>query len=139
MLRSTLILFSILFLSCTSKITEEDLTHLNGYWEIKTVTFKDGGKKEYNMSTTLDYLEVKDLSGYRKKVQPKFNGTYDTSNDAENFMIMKTGNSFIFKYKTGLSEWEEELISLNKNGFSVKNNQDKTYTYQRYTPINISK
>ncbi|WP_291868347.1 hypothetical protein [Maribacter sp.] len=139
MLRILTISLSILFFGCTTKVTEEDLTNLNGYWEIKSVTFKSGNTKEYNISTTLDYLKVKGLGGYRKKVQPKFNGTYDTSNDAEIFTLSKTNASFIFNYKTDLSAWKEELLTLSKDEFSVKNHQEKIYTYQRYTPINSTK
>lgn len=139
MLRILPFFLSILFLSCTTKVTEEDLTNLDGYWEIKSVTFKNGNTKEYNISTTVDYIKVEGLKGYRKKVQPKFNGTYDTSNDAEIFTLSKTVTSFIFNYKTNLSSWKEELLTLSKNEFSVKNEQEKIYTYQRYTPLNITK
>jgi len=130
--------FCLIFLcfSCSSKISQEKLTNLNGYWEIKTVTFKDGFRKEYKVNTTVDFIKIDSLKGYRKKMYPKFNGTYDTSNDVKNFYITTEENTFIFNYKTKITAWKEELLSLSKNEFSVKNEQDKIYTYQRYTPIN---
>ncbi|WP_298480417.1 hypothetical protein [uncultured Maribacter sp.] len=139
MLRITIFVLSILFFGCKSEITEENLTNLNGYWEIKSVTFNNGNTKDYKGSTTLDYIKIDKLSGFRKKVQPKFNGTYDTSNDAEMFTISQKEGTFVFHYKTKLSLWTEELITLSKNEFSVKNEQEKIYKYQRYTPINITK
>lgn len=72
-----------IFMGCTPKIVEEDLKNLNGYWEIEKVTFPNGETKDYSVSTTIDYIELKDGGGFRKKVQPRFNGTFETSNDAE--------------------------------------------------------
>ena len=79
---------------CQNKISKLDLPHLNGYWEIERVTFPDGSKKEYAVSTSIDYIEVKNFKGFRKKVQPNFNGTYVTSNDAEMFTISENEGIF---------------------------------------------
>ena len=128
----------ILMCSCTSSITQKDLPKLNGYWEIKEVVLTDGTKKEYSVNTTVDFIKVDSLSGFRKKVDPKFNGTFETSDDAEPFDIVMDEEAVLIQYQTELDSWTETLISLSESAFSVKNKDGIQYTYERYEPININ-
>tara|TARA_R100000935_G_scaffold41132_2_gene62724 strand:+ start:66206 stop:66568 length:363 start_codon:yes stop_codon:yes gene_type:complete len=118
-------------------VNKLDLPHLNGYWEIKEVTFPDGSKKEYTVNTSIDYIQVKEHEGFRKKVQPNFNGTYVTSNDAELFTIYENEGVFNLNYKTDLSEWHEKIISLSENKFIVISEENIKYHYRRFEPINL--
>ena len=129
---------TLLCISCVSKVNQEQLHLLNGYWEIKEVTFKDGTKKEYSVNTTVDYISLDSLKGFRKKMSPKFNGTFETSNDAEPILIRIANDSIFMNYTTDLNTWEEVLISLSEKSFSVNNDQGITYTYERFEPININ-
>lgn len=124
-----------LLVGCANKVSKEAIPHLNGYWEIKKVVLPDGTSKEYSISTTVDYIQLEDLQGFRKKVQPKFDGTYDTSNDAEFFTIVEVGENLHILYKNELSEWSETLVELDKNSFSVVNEEGIRYFYQRFNPI----
>ena len=129
----------LMLVACQNKLSQEDLTLLKGYWEIEKVTLANGQTKEYNVNTTIDYIELKELSGYRKKVYPKFDGTFDTSNDAEQFTIIVQQDRFEIHYKSELSEWVEVLKSLDENSFSVTNTENITYYYKRFEPINVDK
>ncbi|PIE99900.1 MAG: hypothetical protein CR994_08625 [Maribacter sp.] len=136
-----LFFFGFLFIltACQKKVTQEDLHFLNGYWEIKKVSMPNGRTKEYTINTTVDYIETKNLSGFRKKVYPKLDGTFDTSNDTEEFTLTQQSDVFEIHYKTELSEWVETLNSLNKDSFSVTNADKITYTYERFQPINVQR
>ncbi|MBT8297496.1 MAG: hypothetical protein KJO52_04105 [Maribacter sp.] len=129
----------ILLLACQNKIAEQELALLNGYWEIEKVILANGQIKEYNVNTTVDYIELKDLSGFRKKVYPKFDGSFDTSNDAEYFTIINRKDHFEINYKNELSEWIEVLKTLDENSFSVTNTENITYKYKRFKPISVNK
>lgn len=137
-MKKLLLFFTLLFISCGSKIDQEQLHLLNGYWEIKEVTFKYGTKKEYSVNTTVDYISLDSLKGFRKKMSPKFNGTFETSNDAEPILIRISNDSIFMNYITEFNTWEEVLLSLSEKSFSVKNEQGTTYTYERFEPININ-
>jgi len=86
-----LLYFSLIFifLGCSNSVSKEDLQNLNGYWEIEKVVFPNGETKDFKVSTTIDYIETEMSKGFRKKMQPKFDGTYTTSNDAELFTILQ--------------------------------------------------
>lgn len=128
----------LLMLACSTKPTKEQLPLLNGYWEIKEVTFPNGQQKKYAISTTVDYFELKGTEGYKKKMNPKLNGTYDTSDDAEFFKVEEKEGRFFLHYKNALSDWEEELLELDKDSYRIKNQEGITYFYERYEAINIT-
>lgn len=132
------LLYLFFIVSCSSTVDKEKLPLLNGYWEIKEVRFSDGTKKEYSINSTVDYILLDSLTGFRKKVAPKFNGTYETSDDAERLLIRFENDSIFMEYGTELSTWKEVLLSLDKTNFSVKNDQGMIYHYQRFEPINIT-
>lgn len=128
----------VLFLSmgCAEKITEQKLSQLNGYWEIEQVIFADGQTKEFKVNPNIDFIELNNLKGYRKKVQPKFNGSYTTSNDAEPFTIVTVDGNFEFHYNNEMSSWSEKLIHLSENNFKVINADTITYSYKRFQAFN---
>ncbi len=136
-MKKPLYLLFLMIFSCQNQVSKEDLSKLNGYWEIEKVVFPDGTTKEYKSSGTVEYFELKNLKGFRKKVQPKFDGTYDTSNDAEFFVVIEKERRFHITYKNELSEWSETLVSLDKASFSVMNEEGVRYDYKRFESINL--
>ncbi|MBR9854977.1 MAG: hypothetical protein GYB37_10430 [Algicola sp.] len=131
------LLILILWGCADSSISKEDLHYLNGYWEISEVIFPDGGVKEYGINPNIDFIQLKENKGYRKKMKPQFDGTYDTSKDMESFLISHANESVILRYSTPLSEWEEKLVQLDSVSFSVTNQEGVTYKYKRFEPIKI--
>ena len=132
-----LLFFFTLLISCSS-VTEDKLSLLNGYWEIQEVEFPNGGKKKYKISNNVDYIELDNLKGFRKKVNPKFDGSFETSDDAEFFSIVVDNGVYIMRYKNDLSSWEESFVSLSDENFSIKNAEGTIYTYKRFEPLNSS-
>ena len=123
--------------ACKEKVDRDHISEMNGYWEIEKVIFPDGSEKEYTISTSIDYIEIKDGKGFRKKVQPKLNGTYDTSNDAEPFSLIEKNGNFSMHYKNAMSEWEEKITDLSKNRLALSSQEGISYLYRRYEAINI--
>lgn len=130
------LIFFFILASCGKPL---DLKHLNGYWEIEKVKMPDGHEKKYTLNTSIDFIElVTDSSGVRKKMQPQLDGTFITSDDYENFSIYQKNGKTILKYQTEMASWEEELISLKENSFSVLNDAGLTYFYKRFKPFNLT-
>lgn len=124
-------------LGCKKSVKKEDLKWLNGYWEITEVAFPDGQKKSYSISTTIDYIELKGMTGFRKKVQPQLNGTYRTSDDAGQFSIFEKDGSFYFHYQNGVEQWEERLVALDQASLTTAIDNGNRYSYKRYEPISL--
>ena len=128
------ILCSILY-SCGGSIIHEDLNFLSGYWEIEKVDFPDGNSKTYSINTTIDYFEYSPIKGYRKKVQPRLDGTFMTSDDAESFNIVQKNNKFIVVYQNDLTSWEEEIRSLTAKKLVLASQDGVVYHYKKFEGI----
>lgn len=140
MYRSFSYLVILFLLGCHPKIEKDDLKQLNGYWEIQEVEFPNGNTKDYAISTTIDYLEIdlEKMSGFRKKVQPQLNGSYQTSDDAEPFVILEKDGFLLMMYGEGTLQREEKIVALDKNSFSVCNSENLIYSYKRFEPFNLA-
>lgn len=131
------LLIVILFFSCT-KSPESYIEHINGYWEIENVTLSNGMTKDYTISETVDFITINDsLKGFRKKMKPHFNGTYETSKDAENLAVKIENDSLNIYYKTLYSTWKETVLLANETQLKVVNDNNDIYTYKRFKPIEI--
>ncbi|MEX0290002.1 MAG: lipocalin family protein [Flavobacteriaceae bacterium] len=131
------VLIFSLALGCAKKPGKEDLHYLNGYWEIDKVVFPKGDVKTYDLNRTVDYLSLEGNQGYRKKVQPKLDGSFITSNDAEPFVILEDNGKLIMSYKNALSQWREQIEALSSDNFTVVNDENIRYYYKRFQPLNI--
>ena len=81
------IAFFLLLSACQQKVTPNDIAYLNGYWEIEKVVFSNGSKKEYTYNESYDYFQIKENSGFRKKVMPQLDGRFLVNNQIEKIKI----------------------------------------------------
>ena len=132
----------LLIFVCTGcsekKVVAEDLHFLNGYWQIQEVTMPDGSKKNYGPGAVVDYIVLENQKGYKKKVQPRIDGSYQISQDQEPLEIHSNDAGFSIVYQNQLSSWQDRLVSLDSLQYSIINEDGITYTYSRYQPISIS-
>lgn len=137
MKKCILLLLAIITVSCGKNITDEDIAHLNGYWEIEVAIMPDGSEKEYKVNPIIDYFEIKDNKGIRKKVMPQFDGTYRVNDTSEDITIIKEDNKTYISYTTDFSEWKEQIIDIDAEHLVVKNEQDIEYHYKKPEPFSI--
>lgn len=134
-----IILGFVIFLafSCTSKVSKEDITKLNGYWEIKQVKMASGETKDYKVNETIDYFEVKDNAGFRQKVMPQLNGKFMTNGIKETIKIKEDKNSFFIQYNVNANKWQEEIIAIADSTLVLKNKENIEYTYKKFKPFSF--
>ncbi|HLV14954.1 MAG TPA: hypothetical protein VKY41_07225 [Xanthomarina sp.] len=135
-----ILIFCLLILSSCSNNPETYINHLEGYWEIEEVQLPDGSKKKYNYNDTVDYIEVSDsLVGFRIKLKPAFDGTYETSNDTEKFSIKIENDSLNLYYETPFDSWKETVLFANNEQLKVTNKNKAVFLYKKFTPIDVTK
>lgn len=137
MKKTVLIITLLFFISCNDTVTNDDVTHLKGYWEIKKAVMPDGSVKEYTINSTIDYFKISGTKGYRKKVVPQYDGTYLVNDTFENITIVENDDKMYLNYKTKFSEWNEQIITVDENQLVVKNEQDIEYHYAKNKSIKI--
>lgn len=134
------LVFILQFVSCQKKAETAaiDIKNINGYWEIVQAQNPYGKNVIYKINTTVDYIEIKDSLGFRKKMKPNLNGNYTTSKALEKFSYFIENDTMRLHYKTPYDSWTESLLKINDSLMLIKNENDFLYTYKRFEPINLT-
>ena len=114
-----------MLLSCGNQDPSGQIQYLDGYWSIEKVKLKDGTEKNFSINSTIDFIEVNGESGIRKKVQPRLDGTFRTSNVAERFDIKIENDSLHLYYITPYDSWKETVIKEKDSSLVVLNRDGK--------------
>ena len=136
-MKKLIFIFSLIaIISCSEKDPEEQIKNLNGYWQIEKVEVANDSVVEYSLSQYIDYIEMKDSTGFRKKLQPQLDGGYiEASKNSEAITARIEGNQLILQYKTPFDKWQEEVVVADGEHLIIKNADDKKYYYKKYEPL----
>jgi len=130
--------FSFLFISCHPKINPNDISKMNGYWEIDKVVFDQGKDKEYSINESYDYFQIdKNNSGFRKKVMPQLDGTFLVNDSKESLKVRFEENKAFIDYATAYSKWSEELVAISNDELVLINSDKKEFHYKKTEVINF--
>lgn len=138
-MKKVLLLTTLFFFGCKPHPVDY-IEFINGYWEIENV-YKNGKLlKEFKISQEIDYFRINnDLSGFRKKLKPNFNGSYTTSKDQLNFKLeIKFNKRLIIVYEDNNTIFVEEITKVNKTNLSIKNDKGMVYNYKVYKPLELN-
>lgn len=134
-----LIIFTTISISsCAKQDPKEQTQYLGGYWSIEKAILEDGTEKDFSMSTTIDFIEVNGTTGIRKKVQPKLDGTFITSNNAETFELKIEDDSLRLYYSTPYDSWKETVLKAKDSSLTVLNRDGKTYVYKKFAKFDFN-
>lgn len=130
----TLLLASLLY-SCQSDVINY-IPYVEGYWEIVSAT-KDKKKiKDFKISGTIDYFKINDnLSGYRKKVTPRFDGAFEISQDQSNFKLSIEDHQLWINYNSNGFVYKEQILRANEASLIISNSNGYCYYYKTYEPL----
>lgn len=131
-----ILVFSVVLSACSPSVKISDLQHLNGYWQIEKVELADGSDMDYKGNTVYDFFEIKDGKGFRQKVAPKLDGTFETNDISEQVEIKENDGEFVMNYQLNNNTWSEVIESISPDAFVVRN-KENTYYYKRAQPINV--
>ena len=133
----SILFLAFLFMGCQQKVKPEDISKINGYWEVEKVVFDSIKDKEYRMNEVYDYFELKNNKGIRKKVMPQLNGTFVVNDTYENVTVRFADDKVFLDYSTPYMKWSEELIAVSAEELVLLNKEKAEYHYKKATPINL--
>jgi hypothetical protein len=134
LLFSCLLLFT---LSCKQENPDAVISHISGYWEIEKVDLPDGETKTYTINLLIDFIEITDGKGFRKKVAPQLDGTFQTTDDAESIEVKVENNQVVLYYTTPFHSWKETVVKADERQLVVKNEEEMVYRYKRFESLNF--
>jgi len=133
----SLLFLSLSIVSCQQKISPEELSRLNGYWQIEKVMHSDGEQKDYQANTSYDFFEVASGKGYRAKVMPQLDGSFITNNLKEQITVTYEEDGTFLNYATEFAKWREKIKTLTDDELVVENAQNIEYHYKKAGPIKL--
>ncbi len=142
-----IVLVMLMVTSCKKKISANDISKINGYWEIEKVILANGEKKDYKINSTIDYFELhhpetsgqfdNKMVGFRQKVMPQMNGTYTTNNLKETISISNEEGNYFINYTTSFGTWKEEILELQDSILVLLNKDKLEYHYKKQIPFSL--
>jgi hypothetical protein len=130
----TLLLASLLY-SCQSDVINY-IPYVEGYWEIVSATKDQKKIKDFKISGTIDYFKINDnLSGYRKKVTPRFDGAFEISQDQSNFKLSIEDHKLWINYNSNGVVYKEQILRANEASLIISNSNGFCYYYKPYEPL----
>ena len=135
-MKQLLALLLIISLNSCKLEVKTYIPFVEGYWEIVSVTKDHKKVKEFKMSGSVDYFKVnEDLSGYRKKVTPRFDGAFEMSQHQSEFTLSVDESQLWIQYDNNAVFFREEIIRANESSLIISNNDGFIYTYKPYEPL----
>ena len=125
-----LIILFFFIISCDKQI---NLDLINGYWEIVSVSKNNEFIKEYPFSNAVDFFVIDSLNnGYKKKIKPKINGSFEITLHEIPISIKKNNNSYVIKYYSVGNQYVETINKLDQNILVIKNSEGIIFSYKRF-------
>ena len=127
-------LLGLIFYSCNET---KNLQYMNGYWEINSVMIEGKEIKNYPFSGTIDYFILDEKNkGFRKKVKPKIDGSFEINMHEIKFEIEMKKNDIYLVYGKG-KNFVESVVKLDSTKMILKNMDGFVYEYKRFLPNNF--
>ena len=124
-----------LLYSCQSDVTNY-IPFVEGYWEIVSATKDQKKIKDFKISGVIDYFKINDdLSGYRKKVTPRFDGAFEISQDQSNFKLSIEDHQLWINYNSNGVVYKEQILRANEASLIISNSNGFCYYYKPYEPL----
>ena len=117
---------------------QDQKANLNGYWKIQHADTPYQKGKKYKFSENVDYIKVKNDTGFRAKVLPRLDGSVISNGVREQLSLSISQDSLRLNYKTPYDAWQETVIKADGEVLKVKNRRGFIYTYTKYEPKNIT-
>ena len=125
-----LIILLFFIISCNKQI---NIDLINGYWEIVSVSKNNEFIKEYPFSNAVDFFIIDSLNnGYRKKIKPKINGSFEITLHEIPISIKNSNNFYEIKYYSTGNQYTETISKLDQNRLVIKNSEGIIFSYKRF-------
>jgi len=131
-------IFALTILNSCSSNPEKYIEHITGYWQITQVEKNNKLLKKYTLSTTIDYFKVdSDLTGFKKKVNPTFKGSFIITKHHSPFSLKIENDSLnIYYINQGLTI-KETILKASKTELIITNSEGLKYHYKPYEKIEL--
>ena len=131
-------IFALIVLNSCSSNPEKYIEHITGYWQITQVEKNNKLIKKYTISATIDYFKVEsNLTGFKKKVTPTFQGSFIITKHHTPFSLKIENDSLNIYYINEDITIKETILKASKKELIITNSNGLKYTYKPYEKIDL--
>ncbi len=131
-------IFALIILSSCSPKPKKYIEHITGYWQITQVEKDNKLIKKYTISATVDYFKVEsNLTGFKKKVTPTFEGSFIISKHHMPFSLKIENDSLNIYYINKDITIKETILKASQNELIITNSEGLKYTYRPFEKIDL--
>ena len=132
-----LFLISICF-GCSQKVNISEINTINGYWQITKAVNTNGDNKDYPINEVYDYYEIKNKTGFHKKVTWQPDGTFLVNDLSEMIKISDSTEGVFIQFTSKFGKHTERLESISEKEL-VLETPDKAKLYFSKVVLNTEK
>ncbi len=121
----------ILIVSCGSTINEQ-LIHIEGYWNIENATLPDGSEREFPFSNHMDHFEIEGTQGIKYRVSPTYDGGFVNYGSPVNFTCEEIDGELVLLFKDGNEAYQQTVVTAKKDELVLQHENGTIYTYTSY-------
>lgn len=123
-------LLVLVLAACTE--APEDISKLEGYWQIERVIAPDDTEREYPFSLKLDYFKVRDSTGEKFRVSVKDKNEFVSDRTGVPFTFYREDGQSYLKFAKGESAYIQEISKLDNEQLVLVHENGVKYQYRRF-------
>lgn len=131
MRRIVLVLCALSVFSCTEKVAIENVEMINGYWQIAKVETADGEEKDYPVNENYEYFDIKNKSGFHKKVRWQPMGTFLVDDLQEKMTASVKDGQVVLDFSSDFGKHAEKIIQLTDSLLVLESQEGADFHYKK--------
>lgn len=124
----TLVVY-LMLIGCRAEPTIE-LDQIDGYWQIEFVQQENETFESKQTSPLYDFYSTEKNKGVYKKVAPQIDGSFQTSESAVSFEIIKDNGNVILQFTSPWNAWIKTIKHLDAETL-VLYHEERSFHYKR--------
>jgi hypothetical protein len=136
MRRIILTLSLLAVFSCAEKVAIENIEKINGYWQITKVETADGEKKEFPVNENYEYFDIKNKSGFHKKVRWQPMGTFLVDDMQEKMIASEKEGDVVLDFSSEFGKHTEKVLQLTDSLLVLESPEGADFHYKK---VNVNR
>lgn len=137
-MKNIVLLFCAIFISCNQKIDVSKIDIINGYWQIQKVEDGNGNEKDYKINEFYDYFEIKNNSGFHKKVQWQPTNKFLVNDAQDSLKIIVKNDKVFLEFYSKFGKHIDELTLLTEEEMILISKEKVKFYYEKVN-VNTNK
>ncbi|MCL9805736.1 lipocalin family protein [Flavobacterium amniphilum] len=131
MKRTAVIMVALVVFSCKEKVKLGQIDKIKGYWQITKVETAKGDKKEYPVNENYEYFDIKNNSGFHKKVRWQPMGTFLVDDLQEKMTASEKDGQVVLDFSSDFGKHSEIVAELSDSLLVLESEEGANFHYKK--------